>query len=89
MNTMNRGIFTIPTDFIRDDPDQIAEILAEVRFLPLKVETFLMYEYVQYEGLSPLFPQVEKGAETPLYNIIMKSGPQGEIVKISFEVKDA
>ena len=63
------GRFTVTQEVVEKNPEEWAAILAEMQFVPLRVER--MYDNYGFDciGYSPLFDEVEEGMIPPEYRI--------------------
>jgi hypothetical protein len=48
-----------------------SEVFAALQFVPLRAEALEYKKIYEYIGTSPLFSEVEEGAEIPEYRIVM------------------
>ena len=69
MKSRKLGKFYMPYNFI--ESESAPELFAELRFVPLRAEAQEYRKLYEYIGTSPLFSEVEEGAEIPEYRIFM------------------
>lgn len=76
VNKCNVGKFTVTSGVVMHSPDQFAEVLSMLEFVPLRVEHMVAHNNFEYEGLSPLFDEVKPVGScyaVPHYNIDMET----------------
>ena len=78
----NKGIIRIDFEFVRKQPERVAEVFALMKFVPLKAEALYMYDVIEYHGLSAAFPEVKEGKRIPLYDIKITRSEAGNIERV-------
>lgn len=68
MNSRRFGRFTLPDNLVREQPYQVAQMLASIKFLPTRVQYLFHTEQFEYIGISEHFAEVEQGSEPPEYD---------------------
>ena len=63
------GKFTVTQEVVENNPEEWARTLAEMQFVPLRVERMYSNYGFEYIGYSPLFDEVEEGMIPPEYRI--------------------
>lgn len=63
------GRFYIDRFIIDEHPEFVALMLAQIEFLPLRVECQFDRDQIMYSGASPLFEEIDLGMITPEYEI--------------------
>ena len=71
MNFKDRriGIFRIDSIDVENQPEKIADIFAQLRILPLRVEYRRDYDAFEYTAISERFEELEKGMPAPEYEL--------------------
>ena len=62
-----------------------ADMLAEMRFIPLKVEMLCSPKGFEYTGLSRLFDEIEDGDAIPIYKLNVGLDDGYQIVSVDAE----
>lgn len=72
---MNRriGQIEISVEMVDNKEDEVADVLAAMRFIPLRVEQRYELNSFRYIGISPLFDELADGYHAPRYIIEMIS----------------
>jgi len=65
------GKFYVTMDIINES--NLPEILYKMKFIPYKVEYLAMKDKFLYEGVSPLFKEIESGVKIPFYDVIINT----------------
>jgi len=79
MTQRNIGKIYISGDLLGSNPDEVATILSEISFVPVRVEHLWSGRRFECEGLSPMFRELSEGECTPLYELIIVSNKDGAI----------
>lgn len=70
MNLFNRGRITLNRKWIYDNPDVTADILAELRFVPVKIDANPYDgDLLDLYGISPRFRELKEGDTIPTYRL--------------------
>lgn len=87
---MKIGKFKIIEMLVRDSPELVFEVLADMKFVPTRVEHLWYPPVFLMEGISEKFEELEEGEKIPLYEIIINDLGNGKIItKIAkIEYKD-
>ena len=85
MTRKNIGRFKVDAKLLEDHCDELAEVLAMMRFIPCRCE--LIWASAQFEmvGLSPLFKPVDFGRITPEYTITCHN-EDGKLAKVTVDL---
>ena len=69
MTKLNLGVFEVSMPLIKETPNEVAELLGALKFVPTRVELLFNKMAFRYEGLSPRFPEIQLGEAIPEYEI--------------------
>lgn len=75
---MKIGKFTVSEDYIRKQSNDVAMILAKMRFAPTRVEHLYYPPIFIMEGISEQFEEKKEGEMIPCYEIIINVLDDGE-----------
>ena len=76
---MRIGKFYIAEYLVKEQPDQVVQVLFEMRFVPTRVEYIWLKNSFLMEGISSKFKGVCEGTEIPFYEIIINDLQEGKI----------
>lgn len=63
------GMFEVTWPMMREAPERLATVLAQMLFVPTKVECDFLGQTFTYWGYSHLFTPLDEGVATPQYRI--------------------
>lgn len=89
MNSRRFGRFTLPDNLVREQPYQVAQMLASIKFLPTRVQYLFHTEQFEYIGISERFDEYESGCEPPEYDICIVESAEGEPIEVNVTRKYA
>lgn len=81
------GKFYIADFIIKNNLEEVAEILSQLKFVPVKVENLFHMDKIEYIGYSPLFREIEKNSVWPEYQIIITKNEDDTISVKAEEIK--
>ena len=84
--TRRQGKFYISRDLVLDG--RAWPILAEIKFVPFRVEYLMEFDAFEYIGLSPLFREIPIGRQSPEYRIEVTTCDDGSVTVKAKEIKD-
>jgi hypothetical protein len=64
---------------------EIADYLAKMQFVPIKVEFIPYKDQYEYIGLSPKFSLIEFGQEPPLYEVSIRIEEDGDFIEVEIQ----
>lgn len=67
------GCFYLHRLTIEDEPGFVTEVLAEMKFLPLRVESHYDRDAILYFGMSPRFDEINLGTVVPEYYLTFEA----------------
>ena len=80
------GRFTVTTHLIEDHPEEFSAILAQMQFIPMKVERLYSNYGFEYIGYSPMFEEIAEGMICPEYEMVLEKDENGDVRLKSVEV---
>lgn len=66
---MKRGIFRIPSKFLKEKPDALADVFALMKFVPVRMEVLLFEDSIEYTGMSHIFSEISISEKIPEYQL--------------------
>ena len=83
------GRFFVPTGMFHHHGENIAETLALIKFLPVRVEHRADIDAFEMTGLSNQFDEIEYGKIVPMYELQVRTSDDGaEYVKVVRKTND-
>lgn len=82
MNDKQLGRIVIDSDFIHEEPDQVATIFAALKLVPVRAEDMWAQKHIAYVALSEQFDPVEKGAMIPEYDLSFDYDDNGQLTEV-------
>ena len=86
MTRKNIGSFKVDGQILDQRADKLAEVLAMMRFVPVRCEFLWAEGRFEMVGLSPLFKPVDFASITPEYTIVCHNGDDGKLEKVTVEL---
>lgn len=80
------GRFSVNTHIVEDHTEEFADILAEMQFVPMKVERHYSNYSFEYIGYSPMFAKIEPGMVCPDYELVLERDDDGNVRLMSVDV---
>lgn len=80
------GRFNVDTHIVEDHPEEFAGVLAQMSFVPMKVERTYSNWSFEYIGWSPMFAEVEQGMMCPDYKLVLEKDDEGNVLLKSVDV---
>ena len=77
MNERNIGSFTIPADYIRDEPEKVAKVFSIIKCVPIRAECLFVNHCMQYIALAEPFPEIPDGCKIPQYTLVIENDSTG------------
>jgi len=74
------GKFHIDDYYLREAPDQVAFLLASLKFVPYRVEFLAASQVFEYIGCSPLFDEISPGVIPLEYKIVIIRDKEDQLV---------
>ncbi|TES88952.1 MAG: hypothetical protein E3J94_07260 [Desulfobacteraceae bacterium] len=72
MNKRNLGVFRINAQIVENKPDEVAEMFALLKIVPLKVEYRPDWDAYQYLAIGEGFPELKEHHPAPEYEIVVR-----------------
>jgi len=69
--------FKVSRHLMRTSPEEVADVFAQLRILPMRMEWLFTEDAVEYSALSPHFDPVAEAAEPPAVEIWTDRTPHG------------
>ncbi len=69
MNDRNLGKFSVATDCIRRNPNEVAQIFKMLNLVVVRAECLFSDSTVEYTGISDQFVEIEMGECIPTYRL--------------------
>lgn len=85
MTKRNIGHIRVDALYIRDNPDEVAEIFGRIKFVAVRAEAMFETGEIEYVGLSPFFEAVADGLMAPRYRVHIARGKDGAIENVMVE----
>lgn len=85
MTRKNIGRFKVDGQILDQRVDKLAEVLAMMRFVPVRCEFLWAEGRFEMVGLSPLFKPVDFGRITPEYTITCHN-EDGKLAKVTVDL---
>jgi hypothetical protein len=79
------GRFEVSGHCVNDASEELQQVLAYMKFVPLRVEFLFYKDAFDYTGISPLFESVEKGSIIPTYQLHISHNLEDGIFTVSVE----
>lgn len=76
----NKGLFYVHETEL-ENADFFADVLHNMRFIPLRVEFHYDRGAFEYIGLSPMFDEINVGEKVPEYVLEMSRDQYGELIR--------
>jgi len=77
INDMQFGWFTLSERFLRENLNVVADLFRVMRFIPIHIH-HSFFDDIIYEGISPLFAEVQEDAAIPGYDVSFDLVHHGE-----------
>lgn len=78
------GLILLTADFVELNTDLLADVLAEIKFVPISV-SYVYTGHYEYIGISELFKEVEEGCEAKHYELNIICNVHGKLSKIELK----
>lgn len=88
MTSRNLGTFEISRPLIERDPEKVAEMLALMKFVPVRVEALFAQDSIEYTGISLKFPVVRANRKIPRYHLRITESKAGNIELVEIIPED-
>ena len=82
MNSKKAGTFDISRELLDEKLGKVAEVLSNMRFVPVRAEQLFMEGVVRYTGFSPLFAEADRGCVVPKYEIKIVDNEDGSLATV-------
>lgn len=82
MDKSNHGIFNIKLELLTNNTQEVADILAFIRFVPTNVRPDYYYDTMSMVGISPLFDSLKEGEVIPTYELIVSLDENQKLVSV-------
>lgn len=79
------GRFEVSGRCVNDTLEELQQILAYMKFVPLRVEFLFHKDVFDYIGISPLFENVEEGDVIPKYQLRISQNAAKCVFHVSVE----
>ena len=81
------GRFILSMEFFQGQtPEEIEEMFAQLRFVPLHVQAYAVSDMNEYIGTSPYFEFVEEGCRCPNYDVRMELDHESATLKVKVDL---
>ena len=77
MNERNIGRFRVSTELIREEPEKIAFVFAQLKIVTMRAEALWATNEIDYVAISERFAEIPASVEPPYYDIIIESDSVG------------
>ena len=81
MNTNKRGRIVVGYRFLKEHPEAVQRLFAEIGFLPIRVNHDMFCDTTEYAGYSESFRETAEGVLAPVYQVLCRVGANQEIEK--------
>ncbi len=88
MNHRDLGRVSISSEMILNHPEQVAEVFALLKFIPIHAEHKLYNNDIEYVALSERFEEVQTGCIIPYYQLNITQDKCGKVNLVEVEQVD-
>lgn len=85
LNDRKLGFFTIDINIVRHDPEEVAEVFAMLKIVPVKAEHRMDLHAIEYLAIGERFEEIPKGQLAPRYELKITKSKSGNIELIEVE----
>lgn len=85
MNIRQLGKFFIDRQWVKEEPEKVAEVFAMLKLVPLRCDGFFGRDRVEYIGISERFTEIQQGMIIPEYTLKITQSEAGNIELVEVE----
>ena len=82
MNGRQIGRFEVSERIVRDNPDEVAAVLAFMRAVPVRAEFIFATQLIEYTAISESFRELEMGTMIPRYTLVVERDDELNITNV-------